>query len=419
MFLRIVRLQKQEKVCVQLQYGGNDDLKDRNKEIRPGQLPKVLLIWMAAAIVQIIVVVALAFLVKLNILISLILALSFQIPLVLRPFFKDQKKRTVCRISSALLLTAGILALLGSYGRNCYIESMTATNTIDVDTLRYQPFSDSSGIARLQEESTLSLTEELPVLNGSSTLFPLYSSIINMVYPDSIAGLNEKGSPYRYSGGSEAFEELLSGKTDIVFSEKPDPGQIKEAQKKGIQLQLIPIGAEAFVFFVNSNNPVTSLTREQLRSIYSGEVTSWSELGGREEAIMAFQRDQGDPAQNRLEAFMDGRKLMDPPKQYRLNTEEGLTESALTYTNHAGAIGFSFLYYTRSLDVDKGMNLLAVDDVYPDNKSVSSGTYPLSDSIYCIVVKDRITDSMKALMEWIGSEQGQRLVEEAGYVPNQ
>lgn len=369
-------------------------------------------------LVEILMLIGLAFFIKTNILMSLILALSFQIPLVIRLFAGSKRVKLVCRLCSGLLLTSGIIALLACYGRNYYIESMTAVDNNSVDTDRYLPFDDASAIARLDEEPELTLTKDLPVLNGSAALFPLYSAVVNMVYPETIPELNQKKSPFRYTNTQQAYQELLSGKTEIVFSEKPSETILKSIQAKGLELELIPIGAEAFVFFNNRGNPVENLTQEQLRGIYSGRIVNWLEVGGEDEEIIAFQRNQGNGAQNCLERFMGDTKLMVSRQEYQLNTDDGITESASTYTNHKGAIGFSFLYYTRSMDVDKGVRLLAVDGVFPDNASVSSGEYPLSDKIYCAVIKGQVSENAQKLLDWIVSDQGQRLVEQAGYAPN-
>lgn len=372
----------------------------------------------AAALAEVLGLIGLAFFVKTNTLLALILTLSFQIPLAARMFLKNRRGKMLCRILSVLLLTAGLIAFLGCHGRNYYIESMTEVDNNSVDTERYQPFNEISLLGRLDEEPELELTEDLPVLNGSASLLPLYSSVVNMVYPDTTGGLNEKESPYRFTNTQQAYKELFSGKTDIVFSEKPPESLIKAAEKKGLELVLIPIGWDAFVFFTNSSNVVTELTQDQLRDIYSGKTTNWSELGGEDVDIVAYQRNPGNGAQDRLEEFMGDVNLMEPERELYLDSEEGITETASTYSNESGAIGFSFLYHTRSLNVDRGINILSVDGVFPDNDNISSGRYPLSDRIYCVVIKGKVSANTQKLLDWIVSPQGQRLVEAAGYAPN-
>lgn len=392
-------------------------MENRLQESEQKRTRRIWILLILAALVEILILIGLAFFIKTNMLVSLILALSFQIPLVIRMFATQRRVKIVCRLCSGLLLTSGIIVFLACYGRNYYIESMTVVDNNSVDTDRYLPFDEASAIARLDEEPELILTEDLPVLNGSAALFPLYSAVVNMVYPETIPDLNQKKSPFRYTNTEQAYKELLSGKTDIAFSEKPSEEILKSAEKKGVELELIPIGAEAFVFFNNRGNPVESLTQEQLRGIYSGRIVNWSEVGGDDVEIIAFQRNKGNGAQNRLEEFMGKTQLMESQQEYQLDTDDGITESASTYTNHKGAIGCSFLYYTRSMGVDKGLRLLAVDGVFPDNASVSSGEYPLSDKIYCAVVRGRVSENARKLLDWLTSAQGQRLVEEAGYTP--
>ena len=383
-----------------------------------GSMRKRIMGLVAAAVAEAAALIGLAFFVKTNTLLTLILTLSFQIPLAVRMFVKNRRVKIICRILSVILLTAGLIAFLGCHGRNYYIESMTEADNNSVDTDRYQPFNEMSVLGRLDEEPMLLLTENLPVLNGSASLLPLYSSVLNMVYPDTIEGLNGKGSPYRFTNTEQAYKELFSGKADIVFSEKPSETLMKTAEKKGLQLELIPVGWDAFVFFTNSSNVVTELTQEQLRDIYSGKVDNWAELGGEDADIVAYQNNTGNGTQNRLEKFMGNVSLMEPEREWYLDSEEGITETASTYSNESGAIGFSFLYHTRSLNVDRGINLLSVDGVFPDNDNISSGRYPLSDRIYCVVVKGKVSSGTRKLLDWITSSQGQRLVEAAGYAPN-
>lgn len=379
---------------------------------------RIMILMAAAALAETAVLICLSFFIKTNILIALVIALSFQIPMVIRRFMKTKKARAVCRICSVILLTGGAIGCLACHGRNYYIESMTEADNKSVDVGRYEPFNDMSAIGRLDEEPELVLTGNLPVLNGSAFLLPLYSSVIDMIYPETIAGLNEKGSPYRFTDTEDAYQELFSGKTDVVFSEEPSEDILKAAKNQGLVLETVSVGWDAFVFFTNSSNTVTELTRKELRDIYSGQAVNWSEFGGEDMEIAAYQCSKGSCAQERLEEFMGDTMLMEPRQKLYLDSEEGITETASTYANDSGAIGFSFFYSTRSLSVDMGINLLAVDGVFPDKENISSGLYPLSDSIYCVTVKGHVSENTRRLIDWITSSQGQRLVEAAGYAPN-
>ena len=76
---------------------------------------------------------------------------------------------------------------------------------------------------------------------------------------------------------------------------------------------------EAFVFFVNSRNPVNNLTSEQIRKIYSGAITDWSQISPRfAGTIKAFQRNEGSGSQTMLQKIMQDTPIMPPMTEDRL-----------------------------------------------------------------------------------------------------
>ena len=136
-------------------------------------------------------------------------------------------------------------------------------------------------------------------LDGATALYPVYAAFVQAVYPEvwPESGIEIEYSPYDIQGSTvlctgtiEAYERLITGQTDMIFAAAPSQDQLDRAAEQGVELRLTPIGKEAFVFFVNSRNPVTDLTVEEIQGIYSGEITNWSEVGGRRESIRPFQR---------------------------------------------------------------------------------------------------------------------------------
>ncbi len=130
------------------------------------------------------------------------------------------------------------------------------------------------------------------------------------MYPRDIPGLNEADSPFRHTATIGGYYALATGEIDIMFGAYPSREQLNDAEKENTELLFTPIGREGFVFFVNKDNPIESLTSEQLRGIYSGQITNWAEVAGRDEAISAFQRNQSSGSQSALERFMGDTPLM-------------------------------------------------------------------------------------------------------------
>ena len=108
------------------------------------------------------------------------------------------------------------------------------------------------------------------------------------------------------------YQLLAERETDIFFGAYPSEEQIAYAKKWNTEFVYTPIGKEAFVFFVHKDNPIDNLTTEQIKAIYSGEITNWKQLGGKNEPISAYQRNEGSGSQSMLIRFMDGTPIMEP-----------------------------------------------------------------------------------------------------------
>ena len=169
---------------------------------------------------------------------------------------------------------------------------------------------------------------------------------------------------------------------------------------------------------VNPENPVESLSLEQLRGIYSGSITRWNELGapGLGE-ILAYQRSEGSGSQTALERFVMGdTPLMPAETENVLDSMGGIVELVSSYKNHRNAIGYSFRFYCTGLMRDFDVKLLAVNGVAPTVENIENGSYPLASSFYAVTRADADENTL-ALLAWICGEQGQALVEKTGYTP--
>lgn len=207
----------------------------------------------------------------------------------------------------------------------------------------YAPFSDGSKIALLDSESTLKLNFDLPKIDGATALYPLYSSFVNATYPSGF--YDPKNSIVLCTTTSNAYENLINKKVDVIFCAEPSKEQMRNAELSGVKLNLLPIGYEAFVFFNNSQNPVSSISSKEIVSIYTGKITNWKELGGRNEKIKVFQRPVNSGSQTILLKIMGSNQLIEPLKNEVVDGMGGIIEQTADYKNYKNAIGYSFLFY--------------------------------------------------------------------------
>lgn len=325
------------------------------------------------------------------------------------------------RLKTASLICGGwmgavILAGIGYGIYDWHMEQITMRAEVDLD--RYRPFAEDSLLIE-PVEASLRLEEDLPILDGATALYPVYAAVAEAVYPE--GDYSPYVSPDRGTvlcGRTDnAYLRLIGREVDLIFVAGPSEEQLELAEKEGVELELTPIGREAFVFFVNRRNPVEGLSLEQIRGIYSGEITSWAEVGGKEEAIRAFQRPQNSGSQTALQRLMGDVPLMEPEQEEVVSGMGGILRKAADYKNYSNAIGYSFRFYATEMAAQDEIRFLRIDGVYPDGESVRDGSYPISNQFYAVTRKGEETPNTRLLKEWLLSPEGQDLIGRTGYIP--
>ena len=308
----------------------------------------------------------------------------------------------------AAILLAGLAASVPGI----YVHSKPVVPAGEVALFDYMPF-DGPKTAALDGPASFSIRDNIPVVDGATALYPVYAAFAQAVYPE------KEYFPYEGEVMSnrtgQAYESLINGDVDLIFALAPSEAQKQRAETAGKELSLTPIGKEAFVFFVNRGNPVDNLSQEELRGIYSGETTDWSEVGGKRTKIRPYQRPADSGSQTALEGFMGDVPIMDAPTERTADLMSGIIEDVSNYRNFGGAIGFTFRYYSEEMVGNHDVKLLAVDGIEPTPDTIRSGAYPLTREIYAITAGTG-NPNVGPFIEWILSEEGQSLVEKTGYV---
>lgn len=261
--------------------------------------------------------------------------------------------------------------------------------------------------------------EEFPGVDGSTACIPLMAQIMA---DTTGADLTEAQSAISVSTTAYAWENMGVYDSDLaqllIVYEAPDYVKDEIAQA-GTQLEQKAIGRDALVFIVNEDNPVQSLTQDQLREIYAGHITNWKDVGGDDTPIMAFQRGEDSGSQTLFQNLLIGDgELMEAPTELAPASMGGLVDSIASYNNSANAIGFSVYYYIDQMYSQPGLRLLAVEDVTPSNDTIASQEYPLCNDFYAVIRASAAADSPeRQVYDWLSTEDGVRCIEKAGYVP--
>ena len=338
--------------------------------------------------------------------IGMIVIPSLFLPLI---WLKKRKKYFLIWLIPAVIY---FIALGVNYGMVQYDKSITINTSPNINVHEYLPFMEDSKIVKY-DSKTLKLTENLPKIDGAAALFPVYSAFVNAVYPDTTELYDET---FEYNNTPEGYRALAEKRADIFVGVYPSEEQIAYAEENNTTFKYVPIGTEAFVFFVHKDNPIENLTSEQIKGIYSGEITNWKQLGGKNEEIAAFQRNQGSGSQSMLERFMGDTPIMEAPTELRNDLMSGIIEQVSNYKSKSNSIGFSFRFYVEGIIKNPDIKMVSVDGVAPTAENIKNGTYPVVTPIYAVTYEENTNENTQKLLDWMLSDEGQYIIEETGYV---
>ena len=318
------------------------------------------------------------------------------------------------------ILTAAILAavLLSSCGSSTEGTSDTTSVAESVTTSATEttPAGDTTSAALSEAAVKFGITKEnFPLTDGSTSTIPLDAGIRAALFNLSQA---QTESEITHTTTHKSFERLLNGEVDAIFTVPISAEQSEMAAEKGITLESIPAAMEGFVFVVNADNPVDSLTQEQIKGIYAGRITNWSEVGGNDAEIIPFQRNPDSGSQNYMRVFMQDDELIEAKSEYMLYGMAGILDAISNYDNGVDSIGYSVYSYAAEMyNNENGIKFIAVDGVAPSLETMASKDYPLLSCTYFMYSADEAADSpVRKLAEFITSAEGQEAVERSGYV---
>jgi ABC-type phosphate transport system substrate-binding protein len=301
-----------------------------------------------------------------------------------------------------LLLATAVAALAAG----C-VAAPTATSTPVVTPGAATPASGASASFTLAD---------LPVIDGSTANIPLISLVIQRLTG---ASSTEADNAVHTTGTPTAYRKLVDGSADLLLIYEPDKDTVKAIAEAGVKLESHPIGRDALVFFTNSSNPVTSLTTKQYKDIYTGKITNWKAVGGKDAKIVAYQRPEASGSQALMRKYVMGETTMAKAPTEMITAEMGeIIDRVSSYSNTGNALGYSVYYYLANMYATPGIKMLAVGGVQPSKETIAAGTYPYGNDFYVVVRADEPANSpARKVLAWMLSEAGAKAVVDAGYAP--
>jgi phosphate transport system substrate-binding protein len=224
------------------------------------------------------------------------------------------------------------------------------------------------------------------------------------------------GSRIQVTGGGSGtgIAALINGTTDICEASRPMKDKEKEdaKAKRGAEVKEIPVAVDGLAIYLNAANPIKELSLGQLKGIYTGTITNWKDVGGKDGKIIAYGRENNSGTYAYFKEHVLGNGDFHPSVQ----TLPGTSAVTNAVAKDPRSIGYGGIAYAKGIHhamVKKDDSSPAVE---PSMENVLSGRYPISRYLYWYTAGEP-TGEMKKLVDWVLGPEGQKLVQEVGYYP--
>jgi len=247
------------------------------------------------------------------------------------------------------------------------------------------------------EHTATSMTGEISFA-GSTTLQPLAHEIgqaFTDQHPQVILDIAAGGSVV-------GIEAVHGGRVDIGMVSR----RLKPEEAEGIEQHRV--AADVIAMVVHESNPLEDLALEELRQIYAGEITSWAEVGGRDEPILVVMRGKNSGTRGAFDKIVLGGQ---DPGAPGLETAVAASDVAAAVAENQNAIGYlGFGHF------DLGIKVITIDGVMPAEQTAQDGSYPIVRPL--LFLTGPLTRPLaKDFVEFALGDEGQTIVVDNGWVP--
>jgi phosphate transport system substrate-binding protein len=215
-------------------------------------------------------------------------------------------------------------------------------------------------------------------------------------------------------GSGTGISALINGTTDICMSSRamktPEKSKLRDRYNtSGVE---IPVARDGLSVYVHSSNPLNEITMDQLRDVFLGKITNWKELGGPDNRIIVYSRENSSGTY----VFFKDNVLKGRDFTPRAQTMPGTASVVNAVTKEKFGIGYGGAAFAKGLKILKLKKTADAAGISPDLQTVTSGEYPLARPLF-FYVRNQPAGDIKTFVDWILSDEGQKVVGKVGYYP--
>ena len=224
------------------------------------------------------------------------------------------------------------------------------------------------------------------------------------------------GVSIRVTGGGSGtgISALINGTTDICNSSRPMTKTEKQQLKNrygspGVEVR---VAKDGITIYVHPSNGVAKLSLAQLKGIYMGTITNWSQVGGKNARIIVYGRENSSGTY----AFFKEHVLKGYDFGGSVQTLPGTAAVVNAVAKDANGMGYGGFGYAKGVKICQVSSTDGGAGITPSEQTINNGSYPISRYLY-IYLKNRPTGALKSYVDWIISAEGQAVVKKTGYFP--
>lgn len=247
-------------------------------------------------------------------------------------------------------------------------------------------------------------------IKGSDTMVILaqrWAEIYMELYPDVRVQVTGGGS-------GTGIAALINGGTDICAASRPMKEKEREQvySRRSQEVVEIPVALDGVAIYVHKSSPLPSITKAQLKGIYTGSITNWSDLGVEGERIVAYSRENNSGTY----VFFKEHVMDNEDFARDIQTLPGTAAVVNAVSKDPASIGYGGIAYATTIRYLPVRSDDSSESVQPSLQTVQSGEYPLSRNLYFYTAGEP-SGEIKAFIDWVLSQEGQEICEEVGYYP--
>jgi len=244
------------------------------------------------------------------------------------------------------------------------------------------------------------------VIDGSTTVGPIAKAFAEY-YMSKNAGVNITVSE---SGSGNGAKSLINGTCDIAtMSRFMKDEEFKAAVDKGVFPVATVVSVDGIAVIVHPSCPVQGLSVDQVRDIYTGKITNWKDVGGPNVAIVIISRDTNSGTYESFESLVLNKQKISDKAEY-VGSNGAVRERVQSTPAAIGYVGLGF--------VDKTVKALKVNNIMPDEATVTSGSYPIARPLFMFTNGyPKMGSTLYSFLNLYLTPKGQEIVKAIGFVP--